>query len=340
MNFKFANHSANVLISNLHSCRRRKDRDTLRLILNGNPFTVVDVGASGGLQSRWKRFSSIIDFWMVEPDSRSQQGLISVDLNHLEKNKRYIPYALSDHVGYLALFLTCDPQKTSQYLPNYRLVQQFPNSNHYDVVDKIEIECTTLDQVVQENQLAIDFLKIDTQGSELSILRGSTRSLKGILGVEVEVEFAEVYEHQPLFSDVAVFMEQHGFEILDFVYLSHWDRSKFTGLGKLMFGDAVFIQKAESVVEMALENGQCINIVRRYIGLLFVYRQYDSILHFLQLCVSSSIVSIDDARSIKKLIIVKQKKLLRLQRYVNFLNRVINEDSRTEPASPRLTLNV
>jgi hypothetical protein len=79
----------------------------------------------------------------------------------------------------------------------------------------VEVETVSLDAACARESLpAADFLKIDTQGSELDILRGAEQSLKAAAMVELEVEFVEVYKGQPLFHDVSQFMADRGFELL------------------------------------------------------------------------------------------------------------------------------
>jgi FkbM family methyltransferase len=55
------------------------------------------------------------------------------------------------------------------------------------------------------------YLKIDTQGYELEVLRGTTRVLDAISFVEVELSLATVYEQGPLFRDVVGFLGRHEF---------------------------------------------------------------------------------------------------------------------------------
>ena len=62
----------------------------------------------------------------------------------------------------------------------------------------------------------VDFIKLDTQGSELDILHGAAETLgRGVLGIEVEVEFVEMYLGQPLFRDVDRHLNSMGFELID-----------------------------------------------------------------------------------------------------------------------------
>src|SRR5207249_2189584 len=61
-----------------------------------------------------------------------------------------------------------------------------------------------------------EFIKLDTQGSELDILRTVDDSQwPDVLAVEVEVEFAELYTNQPLFFDVDGFLRSKGMVLFD-----------------------------------------------------------------------------------------------------------------------------
>ena len=56
-------------------------------------------------------------------------------------------------------------------------------------------------------------LKLDTQGTELEVLRGAGRLLRDhVLSVQVEAEFRALYRGQPLFGDVDRFLAGRGFE--------------------------------------------------------------------------------------------------------------------------------
>ena len=57
---------------------------------------------------------------------------------------------------------------------------------------------------------ALDFLKIDVQGSELSVFNGARRHLERAVAVHTEVCFLPLYKNQPLFGDIDVDLRRRG----------------------------------------------------------------------------------------------------------------------------------
>lgn len=111
-----------------------------------------------------------------------------------------------------------------------------------------------------------DFAKIDVQGAELEILKGGEAYFrKHLIGLEVEVEFASIYEGQPLFSQVDAYIrEELGLELWD-IRGTYW-RHK-AGLdaegptkGRLIFGDALYFRPLSTLAawlhEHALNEAQ------------------------------------------------------------------------------------
>jgi len=65
-------------------------------------------------------------------------------------------------------------------------------------------------------------IKLDTQGSELSIMRGGERFLAKCSLVDIEVEFNPIYRRQALFCDVDRFLRDRGFVLWRFENLVHY----------------------------------------------------------------------------------------------------------------------
>ena len=118
----------------------------------------------------------------------------------------------------------------------------------------------------------IDFIKIDVQGGELNIISGAETSLKDCIGLELEVEFLELYEKQPLFGDLQNKLSKFGFEFIDFVNLCRWERDDFNGFGQCVFGDALFLKSPEQIFSV-----QDQNLISRYVAILLLYKRFDLI---------------------------------------------------------------
>jgi FkbM family methyltransferase len=81
----------------------------------------------------------------------------------------------------------------------------------------VAVAIRTLDGVWDELGLSPErvFLKIDTQGHELPILRGGERALKNIAAVQLEVSLSPLYHDQPCIETVIPFMRKRGFSVFD-----------------------------------------------------------------------------------------------------------------------------
>ncbi len=93
----------------------------------------------------------------------------------------------------------------------------------------------------------IDFLSLDTQGSELDILHGATRSLTNVVGIECEVSFRQIYEDGPVAGAITQFLDSLDFEFIKFTTLTLDAPRSMPTLGRLekmhTFADALFLRR-------------------------------------------------------------------------------------------------
>lgn len=86
-------------------------------------------------------------------------------------------------------------------------------------VDSTElITITTLDQYLLENKLDHRriFLKLDTQGYDLEVFKGSLKCIDSIKAMQSEVSFIKIYKEMPNFIDVLENYLSAGFQISAF----------------------------------------------------------------------------------------------------------------------------
>ena len=220
------------------------------ILLNNNHLVIVDVGASGGIDPRWSKTTEFYKGILFEPDPREFDAL----KKNSDNNLIVINSALSDSNKEIELHLCKKQEVSSVYLPNFNFLNKFADSERFNVEKIIHLNADTLDnQLKKEGIDEVDFIKIDTQGYELSILKGCSSCLENVVGLEVEVEFESVYIGQPLFSEVDNYVKENGFILVD-LKRYYWKRklSEDTGIqkGQLVFGDALYLRTPEGLLSI------------------------------------------------------------------------------------------
>jgi len=147
------------------------------------------------------------------------------------------------------------------------LCKQYPYGWAMEVVGEHPITLNRMDTVCKD--FKPDVIKVDTQGTELDVLRGGGELLNSVLAVELEVEFVPQYIGQSLFSDVDIFMRQQGF-MLRGLRRTNW-RTKGDHVhphgGQIVHGDVLYLKHDR----MDCPKGHVI---------LAAYRQYDLLAHY------------------------------------------------------------
>ena len=182
-------------------------------------LTVVDVGCRWGPDDIWRQLpgTRVIGF---DPDEEECRRLAERADGGAS---RYVPVALGGEAGPAPLHLTREPACSSLYPPDVGLVETRPALVVITPAGEVEVELQTLDGWTgREGVDRVDFVKLDTQGSELDILQGAGRTLQAVRVVEAEVEFNPIYQSQPLFADVDRYLRGHGFVLWRLANLAHY----------------------------------------------------------------------------------------------------------------------
>ena len=232
------------ILNKLFQSRARKSsRQVFKAIselLGGDTITLVDIGAADGIESRWEKISSVLHYIGFEPDERSDTELPD---NRFAKAEVY-RQAVWEHQQILKINLAKKPQISSYFFPNRDLVDLFPDSERFNIEGSVELQAIKLDDLGLKS---CDFIKLDIQGGELSVLKGASQLLEKNMGLEIEVEFVHIYNNQPLFGEVVEFLQSHNYIFIDFVNLSRWERDAHSGYGQCVYGDALFLKMPETV---------------------------------------------------------------------------------------------
>jgi FkbM family methyltransferase len=179
------------------------------------PPVLVDVGASGDSPKIWDslaRYSSYVGF---DPDLREIREI---------PEGRYrraviVDAAVTDNENRqeVRFYLTKSPYCSSTLLPDSRSLENYIYSDLFVVEREATVRATTLDAVVQRLGLTgIDWLKVDTQGTDLRIFKTLSSKLRsGILAIDVEPGLIDAYQGEDLFVDTHRTLTQSGFWLSD-----------------------------------------------------------------------------------------------------------------------------
>jgi FkbM family methyltransferase len=249
------------------------------------------------------RFSRDIVNILYEADEKCALEMIAQNSN---ENFHVLPYCLGleDRAG--KLHVTNNPYASSNLKPNpeydsyyceVKLAGEIDGvpmqdtrydavyGNENKVVEVRNVMIRSLDTLVRDGKvpgnLMPDFISLDTQGSELDILRGADATLRDhCIALATEIEFHPMYEGQALFSDIFDFALRHGFYFAGFTYLQEISPKRMPvgarAKGFLAFGDALFLRRIDSVKSIARwPNEQHLMLLKlAFVALNFGYLEY------------------------------------------------------------------
>lgn len=176
-------------------------------------INILDIGAALGEEPSYQSLvdagrARIIGF---EPNDKECERL-----NELYGSPHlFLPFFAGN--GQSAIFHETNWSLTgSLYEPNTPLLEKFQNLAELTTpVAQHKVETKRIDEITEIGE--VDFIKIDVQGSELSIFENAKNILADALVIQTEVEFVELYKGQPMFADVDIFLRDNGFQFCTFL---------------------------------------------------------------------------------------------------------------------------
>ena len=135
------------------------------------------------------------------------------------KNFKYENIAISDKVGTskfnLNTFFPSSGSSLKDIIKNdviWNITRRLFSFNLLKTFKTIEVETTTIDNICFKNNInEIDVLKIDTEGSELNVLKGASTMLKNTKIILVEI-LDEKKNYDEKYKKVCDLIESFGFE--------------------------------------------------------------------------------------------------------------------------------
>ena len=235
----------------------------VRLISPHLPELVcVDVGASYYPHARWQVFlESPLTLWIaVEPN---QENLGYIQSWAWPSKVTALTTGLSQHGGAQTLFVTNVDSGSSLLEPLIPpgMAQRIRNQAYFFPLRRQSIDTLTLAQVLAGVAPAAPvFVKLDTQGTELSILAGAQELLRSgrIVGVEMEstLQAQPVMQGAGKFWQACQYLEEAGFELLHIKPIygpSRFGQARLRGHSFLNECDAVFALRPDIAQSLPVE---------------------------------------------------------------------------------------
>ena len=189
-------------------------------LLVDNKLIALDVGAQGGFFESnifAKKYNNFFDSILVEPLSNEAEKLSKKNYKVITKglwstNCKKKLYVLGKRLGSSSMY---KPSKDNYDLYDFKK----KDFSLFDITNEMEVECTTADDSLNKlNIKHLDFLKIDTQGSELEILKGLGEYRPLLIKVEAQVV--------PMYKDVPNWSE-----LMNYLYKINYMTSEWIEIG-------------------------------------------------------------------------------------------------------------
>ena len=226
------------------------------------PICLADVGASGGIDYYWNLFGRDLRAVGFDPLIKEVERLNSL---HPNGNQKYFPYLVgykryeellpqSPQTGQPSLF-----DRTSAVRAQAVTRCDYARA-YYDQTGKgtIAHEMIELDEFfLRTHPMDVDFVKIDTDGSDYQVLLGAQELLRScpVMGVAVECQFHGVaHEASNTFANIDRLLRRLGFSLFD-IEVYRYSRAALpkpfvyripaqTTSGQVLWADALYLRDA------------------------------------------------------------------------------------------------
>lgn len=196
----------------------KKEVEYLNLVTTrlGDDLIVFDVGANKGHYSKvmLDLFGDKLNkVYAFEPVPR----FLNIVKDKFIGNEKVevVPYACSDKEGEETFYEIVSPQnEDAEGLSSLNFRKVYNNFSH----NEIAINCMRLDKYISDNGIEnVGFMKIDTEGHELSVLTGAIESLKNGVFDFIQMEYGDcIREAGRDLIDIINLLKATEYKIYDF----------------------------------------------------------------------------------------------------------------------------
>ena len=204
--------------------------------LGFKPRTILDIGAYKG---DWAK--------------QIQKHFPGSELFLVEANQNHLPSLKQSGFNFTIALLGEKPKKGVNFYTTTKPFSTTGNSIYKEQTPAFKnakirkLPMTTLDKIVKKHQLNnVDLLKLDTQGSELDILKGGLKTIKKAEFILLETQNLIYNQNAPHIEAVFPFMTSLNFKLFDITQIHYLPTGEMSQL------DLLFVKKSSKYLKTGI----------------------------------------------------------------------------------------
>jgi FkbM family methyltransferase len=192
-------------------------RGALDTLLIAAGFVLIDIGARGPSHGPWRRLAPYAHLVACEPDPDEAHRLERAVDAPRWRRLTVVREAMAARAAEASLHVTSHRGMSSLLWPDAAVAARYGLAAEFTVERNVSVATLPLDVAAERHGFSdACFLKLDTQGTELEILRSGERLLRGsVLGVYLEVLVQRFYHGQSSFAQLDGHLDERGFVLVD-----------------------------------------------------------------------------------------------------------------------------
>jgi FkbM family methyltransferase len=214
------------------------DKVMRRKELLDEPPVLVDIGASGGIHSYWKRIAKYSVCIAFDADDRDFQPVekINGDYRKLYVYNRVLSTRTEEANDF---YLTRSPHCSSLLKPNKRSLENWAYAKKFEVEKTVQLKSVDLVSVLKDLQIQkIDWYKSDSQGIDLKLFKSLDQKTRNqMIIAEFEPGILDAYQGEDKLHHVLSFMDDNRHYWLSKLTLKGTQRIAYKNLRTILKND-------------------------------------------------------------------------------------------------------